>query len=163
LTLEIVQASSLADFDLVWPFFKNIVSAGDTYAYPMDCDYELGRSYWMPKNGKTYLAKWDDDVVGSFYLKPNQPGLGSHVANAGYMVNPASSGNGIGKQMGLFSLQEAKRLGYTAMQFNYVVSTNLKAVRLWEDLEFKIIGTSTKSFRSKNQELVDTYIMHRFF
>ncbi len=116
----------------------------------------------MPENGTTFLAKLDNRVVGSFYLKPNQPGLGNHVANAGYMVNPESFGNGIGKQMGLFSLEAAQKLRYKAMQFNYVVSTNTYAIRLWQSLGFKIIGTSPASFRLKNDELVDTHILHRF-
>jgi ribosomal protein S18 acetylase RimI-like enzyme len=161
MSLQIVQASSRDEFELVWPFFRQIVSAGDTYSYPMDCSYEQGQAFWMPDNGSTFLAKFDNQVVGSFYLKPNQPGLGSHIANAGYMVNPNSFGKGIGKQMGLFSLSTASTLGYKAMQFNYVVSTNTYALKLWESLGFKIIGTSPQSFRLKGTDLVDTHIMHR--
>jgi ribosomal protein S18 acetylase RimI-like enzyme len=160
--LEIVRTSSPEDFQQVWPFFKEIVSDGDTYSFPMDCTYELGKSLWYPENGHTYLAKSGEDVVGSFYLKPNQPGLGSHVANAGYMVNPKMHGKGIGRLMAEFSLNETRQLGYQAMQFNLVVSTNKNAIKLWEALGFKIIGTSPQSFRYKDSELVDAFIMHRF-
>lgn len=159
--IEITKATA-DDFENIWPFFKRIVAQGDTYSYPMDCSYSLGKAFWLPENGTTYLARSGEQVVGSFYLKPNQPGLGTHVANAGYMVSPGTHGKGIGRIMGEFSLKEARKLGYKAMQFNYVVSTNTHAIRLWESLGFQIIGTSPKSFRLKDSELVDTYIMHRF-
>lgn len=161
MTVSITQASP-DDFEKVWPFFKLIVARGDTYSYPMECSYALGKALWMPESGITYLAWHDQQVVGSFYLKPNQPGLGDHVVNAGYMVDPGTHGQGIGRKMGEFSLDEARKLGYEAMQFNYVVSTNTAAVKLWQSLGFSIIGTSPKSFRLKGETLVDTYIMHRF-
>jgi GNAT superfamily N-acetyltransferase len=162
MALIIERASSPDVFEYIWPFFKDIVAAGDTYLYPMTCTYEQGKHFWMPEQGSTYLARQNNDVVGSFYLKPNQPGLGDHVANAGYMVNPAIFGKGIGRAMGEFSIEEARKLGYKAMQFNAVVSTNTYAVRLWESLGFSIVGTSPQSFRLQGSTLVDTYIMHRF-
>jgi ribosomal protein S18 acetylase RimI-like enzyme len=158
----VIEAVLPDQFKAIWEFFQPIVAAGETYSFPMDCSFEQGKAFWFPEGGTTYIAKQQEKIVGSFYLKPNQPGLGNHVANAGYMVHPQAGGQGIGKAMALFSLEAAKRKGFTAMQFNYVVSSNKNAVALWQKLGFTIIGTSPKSFRRKDTELIDTYILHRF-
>jgi GNAT superfamily N-acetyltransferase len=110
---------------------------------------------------KTFVAEDDGKIVGSYMIKPNQPGLGAHVANCGYMVHPAVQGKGIGYAMGLHSLDFARKNGYRALQFNIVVSTNVVAVRLWEKLGFSIIGTVPQGFHHKELGYVDTYIMHR--
>ncbi len=98
--------------------------------------------------------------MGTYFIKPNQPGLGSHVANAAYMIDPLEQGNGIGNKMALHSLAEAKKLGYLAMQFNLVVTTNLPAVNLWKKMGFKIIGTTPNGFKYQSLGFVDTYIMY---
>ena len=94
-------------------------------------------------------------------MKDNQPGLGSHVANAGYMTSPDAFGKGIGKAMALFSLEEAKNLGYRAMQFNLVIKTNERAVELWKKLGFAIIGEIPEAFNHKSLGLTNAYIMYR--
>jgi GNAT superfamily N-acetyltransferase len=109
-----------------------------------------------------YVAEIGDEVVGTYALKSNFPGQGSHVANAGYAVRAARCGHGIGRALGEHSLKEARSAGYTAMQFNCVVSTNVRAVRLWQRLGFSIIGTVPGGFRHPVQGLVDFHIMHRF-
>ena len=111
---------------------------------------------------RTYVALVGDRIEGTYILKPNQPGLGSHVANAAFMVDPLTKVKGVGTQMGQHALTEAKSLGYQAMQFNFVISTNDRAVALWERLGFSIIGTSPKAYRHMRFGLVDAYIMHRF-
>lgn len=100
-------------------------------------------------------------IGGSFYLKPNQPDLGAHVCNAGYMVSAAAKGKGIGRQMAEFSLVEAKRLGFHAMQFNFVVKSNETAVRLWLSLGFEVIGEIPEAFRHKKNGLTNALIMYR--
>jgi len=116
----------------------------------------------MAPHVATYVAETDGVVVGTYILKPNQPGLGSHVANAGYMVHPDHAGKGTGKAMCEHSLEEARKGGYLAMQFNIVVSTNETAVALWKKMGFSIVGVLPKVFRHIERGLVDAYVMHRF-
>ena len=110
---------------------------------------------------KTYVAEEDGRVIGTYFIRPNQPGLGAHIANCGYMVHQATRGKGIGWQMCEHSLEIAKELGYTGMQFNIVVSTNTKAVELWKKLGFRIIGTIPGGFRHVELGYVDAHIMFR--
>jgi ribosomal protein S18 acetylase RimI-like enzyme len=101
------------------------------------------------------------DIVGTYILRPNQSGGGSHVANAAFMVAPEARGQGIGRAMGEHCLSEARRLGFRAMQFNFVVSTNQSAVRLWQQLGFKIVGTLSGAFRHPERGYIDVYVMYR--
>ena len=110
----------------------------------------------------TYAAYDDGEPVGTYYIKPNQPGLGSHVCNAGYMVAPRARGKGIGRAMCLHSLDEARKLGFKAMQYNLVVCTNRGAVKLWQDLGFKIIGRLPKVFNHSQKGLVDAFVMYQW-
>jgi ribosomal protein S18 acetylase RimI-like enzyme len=103
----------------------------------------------------------DERILGTYILKANQPGLGSHVANAGFMVAPSAQGRGIGRTMGEHCLREAQRLGFRAMQFNFVVSTNETALRLWKDLGFSIVGRLPGAFRHAQEGFVDVYVMYR--
>jgi GNAT superfamily N-acetyltransferase len=139
-----------------------VVAKGDTYAYDPATSKEEARAIWMAPGLRTYAAFSDGEVVGTYILKANQPGLGSHVANAGYMVHPGHSGKGIGRALCEHSLEEARREGFLAMQFNIVVSTNENAVALWKKMGFTIVGTVPKAFRHRSLGLVDTYVMHRF-
>jgi ribosomal protein S18 acetylase RimI-like enzyme len=99
--------------------------------------------------------------VGTYILRPNRPGLGSHVSNASFMVCPSARGLGVGRAMGEHCLEEARRLGYRAMQFNFVVSTNEAAVKLWQRLGFTIVGTLPGAFRHRTLGFVDAYVMFR--
>ncbi|MBI1729159.1 GNAT family N-acetyltransferase [Candidatus Acetothermia bacterium] len=159
--MEIREAKS-NDFEAIWNIFHQVVAKGDTYVFSPDISKEEARSVWMTPIVKTYVASNGDLIVGTYILKPNQPGLGSHVANAAFMVDSLAQGRGIGKTMGKHALNEARRLGYQAMQFNFVVSTNMNAVALWQKLGFQIIGTLPKVFQHKQLGLVDAYVMHRF-
>ncbi len=129
--------------------------------FPADTPLDDIRSYWMGDDKHTYVAEQGGRVVGAFVFRQNRIGLGSHIGNASYIVDPDYHGRGIGKSMGLYSLSEAKKLGFHALQFNMVVSTNAAAVKLWQALGFKIMGTIPKAFRHKNHGLVDVYIMYR--
>src|SRR5437870_5184258 len=121
---------------------------------------EEALAYWFRPDTHTYVAvSGEQVVVGTYILKPNQPALGSHVANAAFMVSPAARGSGIGRRMGEHALAEARRLGFRAMQFNFVVSTNEAAVRLWQQLGFAIIGTLPGAFRHPQRGFVDAYVM----
>ena len=150
------------DWDSIWEIFHAVVRTGDTYSYDPATSKEEGRALWMTPAGWTYVACLGEQIVGTYLLKPNQPGLGSHVANAGYMVQPGESGRGVGRAMCEHSLEEARRIGFLAMQFNFVVSTNTRAVALWQRLGFRIVGTLPKAFRHQELGLVDAHVMHRF-
>jgi ribosomal protein S18 acetylase RimI-like enzyme len=120
---------------------------------------EEALAYWLHPDARTYVFEDNGSVVGTYVLRPNQPALGSHVANAGFMVSPESRGAGVGRQMGEHCLKEARELGYRAMQFNFVVSTNEGAVRLWQRLGFQIVGTLPGAFRHARLGYVDAYVM----
>ena len=151
-----------SDFDAIWPLFREVIEAGDSYVYDPQTTKEQARAIWMADEVTTYVACVGERIVGTYILKPNQQGRGSHVANAGYMVSAEASGKGLGRAMCEHSLKEAREAGYTAMQFNMVVSTNEAAVALWKKLGFSIVGTLPKAFRHKRLGLVDAYVMHRF-
>lgn len=156
-----IREATRADADAIWPIFHHVVRAGDTYAYSPDITRAEFEATWFAPDVRTYVALAEGEAVGTYVLKPNQPGLGAHVANAGYMVAPRERGRGVGQALGLHSLDEARRLGYRAMQFNLVVSTNEAAVALWRELGFAIVGTLPEAFRHRERGLVDAYVMYR--
>ena len=158
--LEIRQATE-ADHGGIWNIFHAVITPGDTYALDPQMPREEGLAYWFRADTHTYVTENDGRVVGTYILRPNQPALGSHVANAAFMVAPAARGQGIGRAMGEHCLSEARRLGFRAMQFNFVVSTNEGAIRLWKQLGFKIVGTLPSAFRHPQNGYVDVYIMFR--
>ena len=120
-----------SDRDAIWKIFQATIAPGDAFVYDPNTPREEATPYWFANGTRTYVAEQDGKVVGSYILRANRPGLGNHVANAGFMVDPAERGSGIGRAMGEHALSEARRLGYGAMQFNFVISTNESAVHLW--------------------------------
>lgn len=156
-----IRKASEADKPQVWEIIKAVIATGDTYVFYPNSPKEKMLDYWFAADKKTYVALDENEIVGTFYLKDNQPDLGSHVANAGYMVSPAAKGKRIGSKMGEFSLPEAKRLGYKAMQFNLVVKSNEVAVRLWQNLGFEIIGEIPDAFDHAEKGLTNAYIMYK--
>ena len=151
-----------SDFAAMWPIFQQVVEPGASYVFAPDTSYQDAFAYWFAPGVTSYVAEDDGQVIGMYKLIPNQRDLGSHVANASFMVSPAYSGKGAGREMGLHCLREAKKAGYLAMQFNFVVSTNKAAVSLWQKLGFSIVGTLPKVFLHKSLGFVDAYVMHRF-
>jgi len=149
------------DRDKIWEILQSIIKGGDAFAYSPTSTKEDMLNYWCSENKLTYVALINMEVVGTFFIQDNQPGLGSHIANAGYAVSAKHAGKGIGKEMGLFSLIEARKLGYRAMQFNIVVKTNQRAIKLWQDIGFKIIGEIPEAFQHKTLGLVGAYIMYQ--
>ena len=157
-----IREIGAGEFDLLWPIFHEIVAAGETYSYAPDMSFEQARQLWTSEGARCFVALLDGICVGGYMLHANQPGLGNHVANCGYMVTPAMRGRGIASAMCEHSLAQARQSGFTAMQFNFVVSTNEGAVRLWRKHGFEIIGCIPQAFRHPRSGLVDAYIMHRF-
>jgi len=156
-----IRRATDADWPAIWSIFAAVVAAGDTYTYAPDTPEAEARRLWMGPGVTTYVAEADGEIVGTYVLKPNQPGLGAHVANAGYMVRPDCFGRGIGWAMGEHSLSEARELGFRAMQFNAVVSTNTRAIALWRRLGFVIVGTVPGAFRHCEHGDVALHVMHR--
>jgi len=158
--LQIQQATALHS-DAIWEIFHPIVARGDTYALDPRISREDGLAHWLQPANSCYVAEHQGSVVGTYILRSNQSGPGSHVANAAFMVSLGARGLGVGRKMGEHALREAGRLGFRAMQFNFVVSTNEPAVRLWQQLGFEIVGTLPGAFRHPDKGFVDAYVMFR--
>jgi ribosomal protein S18 acetylase RimI-like enzyme len=158
ITIELARAE---DDDAAWEIFRRVVATGDTYTYKPDTSREEANAIWTHDPRTRYIVRYNGVIAAFYDLKPNNRGLGSHIANAGYMVHPDFQGLGIGKAMGYHSFKEAKKKGFLAMQFNMVVSTNERAVRTWKSIGFEVIGTIPKAFRHSRHGLVDAYIMYR--
>ena len=156
-----IRKSTKQDADSIWNIFQAVVSRGDTYAFSPDITREAALSYWMGDDKYCYVAEHEAKLVGTYIIKDNQPGLGSHIANASFMVSLQFQGQSVGKTMGAHALIEAKNLGYAAMQFNLVVSTNIPAINLWQKLGFEIIGTVPQAFNHQQKGMVDAHIMFR--
>lgn len=158
--IEIREATA-GDRDAIWDIFREVVTARDTYAFDPGMSRHDALGYWFQADTRTYVAESRGRILGTYILRPNQSGGGSHVANAAFMVASDARGQGIGRAMAEHCLSEARLLGFRAMQFNFVVSTNDSAVRLWQKLGFKIVGTLPGAFHHPEKGYVDVYVMFR--
>ncbi len=156
-----IRAATGDDFPAIWRMFHVIIEAGDTYVNDESFTEAQGRTMWLGPTIATYVALDEGKIVGAYKILPNMAGRGSHIANGSYIVDAACRGKGLGRQMVVHSLGEAKRLGYRAIQFNCVVSTNTGAVKLYKDLGFAIVATIPEGFNHRTLGYVDTYVMHR--
>jgi RimJ/RimL family protein N-acetyltransferase len=157
-----IRKAEPVDFEAIWPIFHEVVSAGETYPFAPDTSKEEAFDIWMVKPQVTFVAEVNGEIVGTYYVKANQLGLGNHVCNCGYMVSPGMRGRGIASAMCEHSQTQAKELGFKAMQFNLVVSTNEGALRLWQKLGFEIVGTLPKAFRYKDKTYVHAHVMYKW-
>ncbi len=156
-----IRKASLLDYDQVWEIFREVIKPGDTYVFASDTPKERLAELWFSPGMHTFVLEKNASILGTYIIKPNQIDLGNHVANGAYMVHPQTHGKGIGKQLCKHSLIKAKELGFTAMQFNFVVSTNKPAIALWEKYGFKIVGTIPEAFRHQKLGLVAAHIMYK--
>lgn len=156
-----IRLATPTDHEAVWHIIGNVISTGDTYVFAPDSSREKMLTYWFSADKRTYVAEENSVILGTFYLKENQMDLGAHIVNAGYMVSENARGKGIGKAMAEFSLVEAKRLGFRGMQFNLVVKTNEKAVKLWLKMGFSIIGEIPEAYKHSSLGFVNAYIMYQ--
>ncbi len=156
-----IRSMTEADWPQVWPFFEEIVQAGETYAYPTDLTSEQARALWtMTPPGQTVVLDQGGAILGSATMGPNRPGRGSHVGTASFMVSGTARGRGVGRQLGQYVVQWHRDHGYRAIQFNAVVETNAAAVRLWKALGFRIVGTVPEAFDSRAHGLVGLHVMY---
>lgn len=161
MAISIRKASIDLDFEGIWEIFHQVIAKGDTYVISPDTPKTDLAKHWFASYMQTYVAVEDGVICGTYIIKPNQIDLGGHIANGSYMVHPNYQGKGIGKLLGNHSLVLAKSLGFSAMQFNIVVSTNVIAVALWERIGFTILGTIPKAFNHQQLGFVDAYMMYK--
>lgn len=157
-----IREAGESDFERIWPIFKSIVSQGDTYAYDINTTKQDGFKAWMTYPLKTYIVEDDGEVLGTYYIVTNHNGPGAHVCNCGYMVSSKARGRGLATSMCEHSQQVAKALGYKAMQFNFVASSNLGAIRLWEKLGFNKVGTLPGAFAHPTKGFIDAFVMYKW-
>lgn len=150
------------DWNSIWPIFREIVSSGETYAYETNTSKEQAEKIWLASPRKTYVFEDDGEILGTYYIKTNQAGPGSHVCNCGYMVSPLARGKGLATSMCEHSQKIAIELQYKAMQFNFVASSNKGAVRLWGRLGFETVGCLPKAFNHPTEGYVDALVMYKW-
>lgn len=156
-----IRRANVDDHEKIAQILSPVFDAGETYAFPPGSSQDEIIAYWFSVGKKVYVAMSGGETVGTYFIQSNQPGLGSHVANAGYVVSKGCSGRGIGKIMAEHSLEEARQLGYKAMQFNLVVKSNEGAIALWKKMGFQVIGEIPGGFNHRQLGLINAYIMFR--
>ena len=150
------------DSEAIWSIIKSVIRAGDTYALDSNMTKDKAVSYWMATDKWTFIAEENGEIFGTYYMKTNQAGGGSHVCNCGYITSENTRRRGIARQMCEHSLTKASELGFKAMQYNCVLSTNEGAVNLWKRLGFDIVGTIPKVFNHPTEGYVDAFVMYQF-
>lgn len=149
------------DWPRIWPFFREIVLAGETYSFPEDLTEQTGRGWWMESPpGLTVVLEDDGHLLGSAKMGPNRPGRGDHVGTASFMVDPAAERRGVGRALAAYAVDWHRTQGYAGIQFNAVVETNAAAVHLWRSVGFEIVGTVPGAFRSRTHGPVGLHVMY---
>lgn len=156
-----IRPAQLGDHDAIWAVLEPVICAGETYTLPRDLSREAALAFWFSAEHEVFVAEDRAVLVGTYFLRPNHGGGGSHVANCGYITASGATGKGVGRAMCAHSLQRAKARGFRAMQFNFVVSTNERAVRLWQSLGFEIVGRLPLAFLHPVHGYNDAYVMYR--
>ncbi len=160
MSLSIRQAGA-GDGDAVWRIMEPIIRAGETYALPRDMTKADALAHWFAPDRTVFVAEEQGRILGTFYLRANRPGPGAHIANAGFMVAGEAGGRGLGQTLCDHALAEAKTAGFRAMQFNFVVASNERAVRLWQRMGFAVVGRVPQAFDHPEFGLVDALVMFR--
>jgi ribosomal protein S18 acetylase RimI-like enzyme len=160
-TAMLIRAASKGDNEAIWAIMEPIIRAGETYSLPQDMDKRSALAYWRAAEHEVFVAEGNREIVGTYFLQANQKGGGAHVANCGYMTSSSATGRGVARAMCAHSLDQARERGFRAMQFNFVVSTNERAVRLWQSFGFEIVGRLTGAFRHPSMGYVDAYVMFK--
>ena len=150
-----------SDWPALWPVIREILAAGETYPYPRETAENEAHALWIERSDQVFVAERGGMMVGTYYIRPNQPGLGDHICNSGFMVSSDARGGGIGRAMGEHALVAAAERGYRAMQFNLVLVSNPASIRIWQQLGFETVGRIPQAFRHSSLGLVDALIMYR--
>ncbi|NER61843.1 GNAT family N-acetyltransferase [Pseudomonas sp. MAFF212428] len=157
-----IRPMTTTDFDRFWPTFQAVITARETYAYDPALSLPQARQLWLELPLHTWVVEDAGELLGSYYLKANAAGPGSHVSNCGYMVSEAARGRGVARMMCEHSQRVARNEGFVAMQFNSVVSSNEVAVALWQKLGFETVGRLPKAYRHARLGLVDCLVMYKW-
>ena len=157
----LIRNATRQDDDAIWAILEPVLRAGETYTLPRNISREDALAYWLAPAHAVFVAEEDGAVLGTYYLRANQGGGGAHVANCGYMTAQHATGRGIARSMCLDSLDRARERGFRAMQFNFVVSTNERAIRLWTSLGFTMVGPLPGAFLHPVLGYVDALVMYR--
>jgi RimJ/RimL family protein N-acetyltransferase len=150
------------DRDAILAVIMPAIRAGETYPQPRDLSEADALAYWFHPTHEVFVAERDGEIIGSYYLRANNQGGGAHVANCGYIVVPEQTGIGVARAMCAHSLQHARTRGFRAMQFNFVIASNERAVRLWRSFDFEIVGRLPQAFKHPRLGYVDALVMYRF-
>jgi ribosomal protein S18 acetylase RimI-like enzyme len=156
-----IRSARSEDFDRIWAILEPVIRAGETYTLPRDMPRESALAFWFSAEHEVFVAEQAESVPGTYFLRANQKGGGSHVANCGYVTARHAEGRGVARAMCEHSLERARSAGFRAMQFNFVVSSNVRAVRLWESCGFSIVGRLPGAFLHPQNGFVDALVMHR--
>jgi RimJ/RimL family protein N-acetyltransferase len=157
----IIRPADSADANAIWAILEPTIRAGETYTLPRNMEREQALAYWFAPEHTVFVAELDGEVLGSYYLRVNQKGGGAHVCNCGYMTAAWASGRGAATAMCEHSLEYARSQGFLAMQFNFVVSSNQAAIRLWQKFGFAIVGRLPKAFLHPRLGFVDALVLYR--
>lgn len=158
-----IRPATADDVDAIWRIVGPVIAAGETYALPREWSRDEVLAYWCAPPHEVFIAENDGAIVGTYYLQANQRGGGAHVANCGYITAADATGSGVARAMCAHSLDVARARGFRAMQFNFVVASNQRAVRLWERCGFATVGRLPGAFRHPQLGLVDALVMYRTF
>jgi ribosomal protein S18 acetylase RimI-like enzyme len=157
----LIREATVSDADAIWKILEPVIRGGDTYTLPADMTREDALVYWNSPGYEVFVAEENGEIVGTYILRANQKGGGAHVSNCGYITAPWATGRGIARAMCQHSLEHAKARGFRAMQFNFVVSSNERAVRLWQSMGFEIVGRLPGAFIHPTLGAVDALVMYR--
>jgi L-amino acid N-acyltransferase YncA len=158
MTIRPVDSS---DADAIWSILEPTIRAGETYTLPREMDREQALAYWFSSGHAVFVTEEGGEVLGTYYLRANQKGGGNHVGNCGYMTAAKASGRGVATAMCAHSLEYARTLGFRAIQFNFVVSSNLPAIHLWQKFGFATVGRLPGAFLHPSLGYVDALVMYR--
>lgn len=157
----LIRAACPEDAPALWSVMRPIVRAGETYALDPGMSEAEALAYWLAPGNEAFIAEEAGAIVGTYVMRPNQAGGGRHVCNCAFMTGVQATGRGIARRMCEHALDHARSRGYKAMQFNFVVSTNERAVRLWQSLGFEIVGRLPRAFEHPTHGYVDALVMFR--
>mgnify|MGYP000303366258 CR=1 FL=1 len=156
-----IRPATRADDDAIWPMLEPVIRGGETYALPRDMSRADALAYWFAPEKTVLLAEADGRPLGTYYLRPNAMGGGDHVCNCGYITAPAAQGKGVARTMLADSLDRAREAGFRAMQYNFVISTNTRAIDTWERAGFDVVGRLPGAYRHPTEGYVDALVMFR--
>lgn len=157
----LIRPATPEDAAAIWAIIEPVIRAGETLTLDRDMSERDALAYWFDAEKEAFVAEEDGVILGTYYLRANQTGGGAHVANAGYVTDAAATGRGVARAMGLHSIDHAKARGFRAMQFNFVVSSNVRAAGLWQSLGFEVVGRLPGAFDHPVEGFVDALVMVR--